>query len=230
MAQRSPTRPAVVALMTGIALLLLALTLGVRARLLLVLGLLVLAPGLWWRWKTGRFRQGVRALRRGEQEAAAERFREFLGQVETDDGFLRYQPFFNLGRPYDYVAASHNNLGALALQAGDRAGARRELEAALDRPGAFAPAYYGSAALSLLEGDLEIAESTARAGLEADPRYRPCGILLGLCLAERGDRSGAEAALAGLKKPLSWDEASSLWASMYRFWGESERAARWKES
>lgn len=229
MAQRSPTRSAVIALMTGVALLLLALTLGVRARLLVVLGLLVLAPGLWWRWKTRRFRQGVRALRRGEREAAAERFREFLEQIETDDGFLRYQPFFNLGRPYDYVAAGHNNLGALALQAGDRAGARRELEAAVARPGAFAPAYYGRAALSLLEGDLEMAERTARAGLEADPRYRPCGILLALCLAERGERAGAETTLASLKKPLSWDEARSLWAGMYRLWGESERAAKWKE-
>ncbi|MEE9246614.1 MAG: hypothetical protein V3U63_10470 [Gemmatimonadota bacterium] len=229
MAQRSSTaRPAVVALFGGIAVLLVLFTLGIKARALLVVGLLVLAPGFWWRWKTREFRRGIRALRRGEAELSREHFRGFLGAVEHHSGFLRYQPFFNLGRPYDYVAAAHNNLGALALQSGDRVTARREFEAAIGRRTGFAPAYYGRAAVSLLDGDLEDAESAARAGLVFEPRYRPCAILVALCQAERGDRSAAEASLAGLSKPMNWNEAPILWAKMYHLWGEPDRAAKWE--
>lgn len=228
MSGSSTTRTTVYALILGVGALVILLTVGVRAPGLVALGLLVVGPGLWWRWRTREFRRGVRALRRGDGREAAARFQRFLEDVRRDGGFLRYQPFFNLGRPYDYVAAAHNNLGALSLREGDRTAARRHFEAALDRPGRFPPARYGRAALNLLESNLEEAESDARAGLEADPRHRPSRILLALILAEADDRQSAEEALAGLRKPLDWDEARDLWSKMYRYWQAEARAARWE--
>lgn len=227
MSEAGGTRAPVIALILGVGVLVVLLALGVQASGLVLLGAMVVAPGLWWRWRTREFRRGVRALRRGNGGEAAVHFRAFLEDVRRDDSFLRYQPFFNLGRPYDYVAAAHNNLGALSLQEGDSAKARRHFDAALERPGRFPPACYGRAAVNLLESKLEQAELDARAGLDADPKHRPSRILLALILAERGDRGAAEEVLAGLRKPLDWDNARSLWSKMYRFWNEEQRAARW---
>jgi tetratricopeptide (TPR) repeat protein len=193
-----------------------------------LLGGLILAPGLWWRWRTREFRRGMRALRRGDLEASRARFEVFLEDVEQGGRFLRYQPFFNLGRPYDYVAAARNNLGVIALRSGDRAGAVRAFDSAAERAPNFAPAHYGRAAVRLLAGDLEGAESAAREGLRGQPGHRPCAILAALCRAERGDRAGAEELLGGLRKPVDWDRARAFWAKLYRFWGEDEAAARWE--
>ncbi len=228
MSSTSSSRSAVTALLIGIGALILMLTLGVGAQLLAALGLIVLAPGFWWRHKTREFRSGVRYLRRGDGENAENHFRSFLLTAAREGGFLRYQAFFNLGRPYDYVAAAHNNLGALALQAGDRSTARREFDAAIALGTAFAPAYFGRAGVNLLEGDLGAAEEDAGAGLSAEPRYRPCSILLALIRAERGDSVGAEEVLAGLRTPISLDDARLLWAEMYDQWKAKDRAAKWE--
>lgn len=227
-ARSSAARSAVTALVVGLGILLALFALGLGARLLLFLGLLVLGPGLWWRWKTREFRQGVKEMRRGSRGAAASHFRRFIEMAETNGSFLRYQPFFNLGRPYDYVAAAHNNLGVLALHSGDRERARADFKAAIARSPVFAPAHYGHAAVTLLDGDLDAAERAARAGLDAEPGHRPCAVLLALCHAERGDLTAAEAVLGELRKPLSIEQARAHWAKMYRFWGATAQAERWE--
>lgn len=220
-------RTAVIALFIGVGLILLAFTLGLGPGALIVAGALLLGPTLWWRWKTREFRRGVRAMRRGQPDVARTEFRAFLDRVRSANGFLRYQPLFNLGRRYDYVSAAHNNLGVLALQAGDRETAAREFRAALDRARDFAPACYGLAAVRLLEGEHGAAEAAARQGLETNPGHRPCAIIAALARAERDDREGAEEILADLSKPIEWERARTLWSSMYRFWGEEARARRW---
>ncbi len=227
-ARSSPARPAVTALVVGLGIVLALFALGFGARLLVFLGLLVLGPGFWWRWKTREFRQGVREMRRGHGDIAASHFRRFIEMAEINGSFLRYQPFFNLGRPYHYVAAAHNNLGVLALHSGDRETACADFTAATARSPVFAPAHYGHAAVLLLDGDLDHAERAARAGLDAEPGHRPCAVLLALCHAERSDRSAAEAVLRELRKPLSFDQGRSHWAKMYQFWGAPDRATKWE--
>lgn len=214
-------------MLIGLGALLLAYALGLGAGVLLVLGALLLGPTLWWRWKTREFRRGMRALRRGQRREAESWFDLFLQRTERDGGFLRYQPVFNLGRPYDYRAAAHNNLGVLHLRAGKRDAARREFDRALASSPRFAPACYGRGALHLLEGDLAAAEASAREGLRAEPGHRPCSVLAALCRAELGDREGAEALLASLRKPIDWESARHLWAQMYSFWGAEDRSGRW---
>ncbi len=221
------TRYAVLAFLIGLGVLLVLLSLGVRPGFIVAVAGLALAPGLWWRWRTREFRHGVRALRKGRTDAARDHFQRFLADAEADDRFLRWQPFFNLGRPYDYVAGAHNNLGVLALRRGDREEARARFRTTLDRAPGFVQGHYGMAASRLIEGDLDAATEAARAGLGVEPGNRPCAILLALCHAERGDRAAAEEVLDGLTKPISWEDARSMWAKMYRFWRADERAERW---
>lgn len=226
----SMARPAMTALVIGLAIVLALFAFGLGPGVLLILGALVLGPSLWWRWKTREFRRAVRALRANRPDTARAGFQTFIERVARDDGFLRYQPFFNLGRPYDYVAAAHSNLGVLALRIGDRSEAERAFETALTRSPGFAEAHYGQAAARLLGDRPAEAEQAALAGLASQPGHRPCAILAALCRAEQGDREGAKELLSGLRKPLGWDAAVALWAKMYRFWGADGRAARWENA
>ena len=83
--------------------------------LLAVLAVAALAPGRWWRWRTRRFRRGVRALEDGRPADAREELEAFLADVEGDRFFRRIQPVFNLGRRYSYRAAALSNLGLADL-------------------------------------------------------------------------------------------------------------------
>lgn len=161
---------------------------------------LLLLPGRWWRWRTRRFRRGVKALRRGETGRARAELEAFLREVEADDRFHRLQRWFNLGRPYPYVAAARSNLGIVALREGEPVAAVGEFERAVEADPGFAQALYGLGVARWRLGDLEGAEAAALAAAGARGSYLPARVLLGVVRRERGDEAGAEAALEEVRE------------------------------
>lgn len=153
-----------------------------------------LAPGRWWRWRTRRFRRGVRALERGETDEAHDELERFLEEIEGDGRFRKAQPLFNLGRRYPYRAAALSNLGLAALQEGRTAEAVQRFDRALAEEPDHAPAHYGRALAHRAAGLSAEAEAAAVDALDARPGYVAAAALLGLIRRERGDEEGAEAA------------------------------------
>lgn len=168
--------------------------------LLAVLAVAALAPGRWWRWRTRRFRRGVRALEDGRPADAREELEAFLADVEGDRFFRRIQPVFNLGRRYSYRAAALSNLGLADLAEGDVEGALARFEAALDDDPGWAQAHYGRALALRSRGRLEAAEASARRATEAREGYAAAGALLAVIRRERGDEAGAAAAEEALRE------------------------------
>ncbi|MFQ5747427.1 MAG: tetratricopeptide repeat protein [Gemmatimonadota bacterium] len=167
-----------------------------------VLGLIVLAfvPGRWWRWRTRRFRRGLRALRGGRLERARAELEAFLRDIEADPRFLRVQPWFNLGRPYPYEVAARANLGVVDLRRGHPRRALEHFRTALETEPGWLPARHGEAAALRLVGDGSGAEAAARAVLEARPSYLPARLLLAVLLRERGATEAAERTLTPLRE------------------------------
>lgn len=160
---------------------------------------LLLVPGRWWKWRTRRFRRGVKALRGGRTERARAELESFLEETEGDERFERLQPWFNLGRRYPYVAAARSNLGIAALREGEPEAARREFERALEAAPDFAEALYGLGVARWKAGRLEEAERAARRASGAGGGYLPARVLCAVVRRERGDEPGVEEALEAIR-------------------------------
>lgn len=160
----------------------------------------VLAPGRWWRWRTRRFRRGLRALERDEPREARRELERFLGEIEDDERFHRAQPLFNMGRRYPYRAAARSNLGLAALREGRTETALERFDEALAEAPDHAQAHYGRALALRDAGRPEAAEAAAVDALEARPGYVAAAALLGLIRREHGDEAGAEAALEEVRE------------------------------
>lgn len=167
--------------------------------LLAGLAVAVLLPGRWWRWRTRRFRRGVRALEDGRPGEAREELEVFLADIDGDRFFRRAQPVFNLGRRYSYRSAALSNLGLADLREGrvGRALARFG-EALAEEPG-WAQAHYGRALALRIRGELEPAEEAAARAAEAREGYAAARALLAVIRRERGDEQGAAAAEEALR-------------------------------
>ncbi len=178
---------------------------------------LLLGPGRWWRWRTRRFRRGVRAIRRGDLAAGRGELEAFLEQIRDDPRFDRLQPLFNLGKRYSYRAAALSNLGVADISSGraDRALERFEQALAID-PGSV-QAQFGVGLARRQAGDLAGAARAADRALMIRPGYLPARLLLALARRESGDRRCAEAAL----EPLREDGADpeELLARFVARWG-----------
>lgn len=160
----------------------------------------LLLPGRWWRWRTRRFRRGVKALRRGETARAREELERFLAEVEDDARFQRFQPWFNLGRRYPYIAAARSNLGIAALRRGEHETATAAFERALEAEPGFVQALYGLGVARWRRGRLVEAEGSALEALAANGSYVPARVLLAAIRRERGDRSGFEEVSAAIRE------------------------------
>ncbi len=156
---------------------------------------LLLLPGRWWRWRTRRFRRGLRALKRGEPAAARAELEAFLGDIEGDARFDRWQPLVNLGRHYSYAGAAHSNVGVAWLHEGRPERALDHFEIARRLDEGSAQAAFGEAAARRRLGQLRRAEKAAARAVELRPRYVAARLLLAEVRRERGDRDGAEEVL-----------------------------------
>lgn len=161
---------------------------------------LLLLPGRWWRWRTRRFRRGVRALQNGDTASAREELRAFLGRLEGDDLFERVQPWFNLGGRYSYRAAAESNLGVSWLQDGEPRRALGHFRRARRLDPESPQAAFGEAAARRRLGQLERAQRAAERALELRPSYVAARLVLAEIRRERGDREGAERALEPLRE------------------------------
>lgn len=175
---------------------------------LIVIGIVVLlfAPGRWWRWRTRRFRKGVRAIQRGDLATGQTELEAFLDGIRDVERFERVQPLFNLGKRYSYRAAALSNLGVATLTlAGpdgelDLVRARTRFEEALAVDVEYVQAHYGLAMVSRLMGDGAGAEAEAERALALRPGYLPARLLLAMVRRERGDEAGVEEALEPLRR------------------------------
>lgn len=168
--------------------------------LLVALAVAVLIPGRWWRWRTRRFRRGVRALEDGRASEAREELEAFLADIEEDRLFRRAQPLFNLGRRYSYRSAALSNLGLAALHEDDAGRALARFDAALAEDAGHAQAHYGRALALRARGEPAEAEAAAVRAIEAREGYAAAGALLTLIRHERGDREGAAKVEAALRE------------------------------
>lgn len=168
--------------------------------LLAGLAVAVLLPGRWWRWRTRRFRRGVRALEDGRPGEAREELEAFLADIEGDRFFRRAQPVFNLGRRYSYRSAAMSNLGLADLREGDAEEALDRFEEALSEAPEWAQAHYGRALALRSRGELASAEASARRATEAREGYAAAQALLTLIRRERGDGEGAAAVEEALRE------------------------------
>jgi tetratricopeptide (TPR) repeat protein len=174
----------------------------------IVIGVVVLffAPGRWWRWRTRRFRKGVRAIQRGDLTTGRAELEAFLDGIGDAERFERIQPLFNLGKRYSYRAAALSNLGVATLTIGDRGGeadlerARARFDEALAVDADYVQARYGLAMVALLSGDAPGAEVEAERALALRPGYLPARLLLATVRRERGDEAGADEALEPLRR------------------------------
>jgi len=162
--------------------------------------LLLLLPGRWWRWRTRRFRRGLRLLERGDTASACTELEGFLSQLDADASFQRIQPYFNLGRRYSYEAAALSNLGVARLQDGGPEEAVALFRAALAADPHFVQALYGQAAALRLLGDITAAESSAEQAVALRPKYHAARALLGLVQQEGGDEEASAATLEPLRE------------------------------
>ncbi len=169
-------------------------TAGVVVGILFILFL----PGRWWRWRTRRFRNGLRMLKAGEPTAARAEFERFLTDIEPNQRFERWQPIFNLGRRYSYAGATHANIGVTLLHDGDPARALEHFETARRLDASSAQAVFGEAAARRRLGQLRKAEKAAERAVELRPSYLPARLLLAAIRRERGDDTGAAAVLEPL--------------------------------
>ena len=184
----------------GVALALAFLRPGLGVLVVIVLALLL--PGRWWRWRTRRFRRGLRALQRGDTAVARSELESFLTQLDGDASFKKVQPYFNLWRKYSYQAAALSNLGVAELQEGEPGRAISHFRAALSEDPGFSQALYGQAAALRLLGDLAGAESSAEQALARRPKYYAARALLGLVMLEKGDDERAAETLAPLREAV----------------------------
>lgn len=178
---------------------------------------LLLLPGRWWRWRTRRFRRGVKALRRGDTGDAQDELESFLAETEHDERFARLQPWFNFGRPYPYVAAARSNLAIAALREGELERARREFERALTEAPDFLQALYGLGVVHWRAGRLEEAEAAALRAVEVSGSYVPARVLVGVVRRERGDEAAAEETLEAIRE--RGHEADDLVRRFREEWG-----------
>lgn len=189
-----------------------ALALLVAVGLVLVLALLqpgwvvvlavvvaALIPGRWWRWRTRRFRRGVRALEKGEPDRARSELRRFLADIEDDRLFARAQPLFNLGKEYSYRSAALANLGLVALRKGSVREALERFDEALREEPSRAQAHYGRGVALRMRGERAAAERAASRAIEARPGYVAAHALLALVRRERGDAEGAGEAMEAIR-------------------------------
>lgn len=167
---------------------------------------LLLAPGRWWRWRTRRFRRGVRAIQRGDLEAGRADLEAFLAGIGDPARFDRIQPVFNLGKRYPYRAAALSNLGVAELTAGDAGGvsdletARSRFDEAISVAPDYVQAHYGLAMTAWLTGDHAGAVANAERALALRPAYLPARLLLATARRESGDEEGALEALEPLRE------------------------------
>jgi len=175
---------------------------------LIVIGVVVLlfAPGRWWRWRTRRFRKGVRAIQRGDLATGQTELEAFLDGIRDVERFERVQPLFNLGKRYSYRAAALSNLGVATLTLAGPDGefdlerARTRFEEALAVDVEYVQAHYGLAMVSRLMGDGVGAEAEAERALALRPGYLPARLLLAMVRRERGDEAAVEEALEPLRR------------------------------
>lgn len=174
--------------------------------IVIVVVVLLFAPGRWWRWRTRRFRKGVRAIQRGDLAMGQAELQTFLDGIGDAERFERIQPLFNLGKRYSYRAAALSNLGVATLTIGDRADeadlerARVRFDEALAVDADYVQARYGMAMVALLRGDAAGAETEAERALALRPGYLPARLLLATARRERGDDAGADEALEPLRR------------------------------
>ena len=182
-------------LLAALAVLLLLLYWSPGAGVVAGIVVLLLLPGRWWRWRTRRFRRGVRALKQGEPAAARAELEAFLRDIEGDTTFDRWQPLFNLGRRYSYAGAAHSNVGVAWLHEGRPERALDHFEIARRLDAGSAQAVFGEAAARRRLGQLRRAEKAAERAVELRPRYLAAKLLLAAVRRERGDLDGAEEVL-----------------------------------
>lgn len=184
----------------------------------IVAGLLVLLllPGRWWRWRTRRFRRGVRILNDGRPAEARAEFERFLAEIENDAGFKRWQPLFNLGRRYSYSGAAHANIGVSWLHEGVPEEALEHFLIAGCLDARSAQAAFGEAAARRRLGQLREAEKAAERATELRPSYLPARLLLAAIRRESGDEQGA----AELLRPVAegGDDPEPLMREMLSQW------------
>ena len=175
---------------------------------LIVIGVVVLlfAPGRWWRWRTRRFRKGVRAIQRGDLASGQAELEAFLDGIVDPERFDRLQPLFNLGKRYSYRAAALSNLGVAALTAEGEGGkpdiptARARFEDALAVDPEYVQAHYGLALAAWLTGDAARAATEAERALGLRPGFLPARLMLATVRREQGDEAGVEQVLEPLRR------------------------------
>lgn len=188
---------------------------------------LLLAPGRWWRWRTRRFRKGVRAIQSGDLVKGTAELEEFVEGIGDTERFDRIQPLFNLGKRYPYRAAALSNLGVAALTAGDVGGAsdlqaaRSRFEEAIAVDADYVQAHYGLAMTAWLTGDHAGAAAEAERALAIRPAYLPARLLLATVRRDAGDEAGAQEVLEPLRR--DGKDPEKLLARFAGRWSAPER-------
>ena len=184
---------------------------------------LLFLPGRWWRWRTRRFRSGLRTLKAGQPATARAEFERFLADIEGNERFERLQPVFNLGRRYSYAGAAHANIGVTLLHEGEPAQALGHFETARRLDESSAQAAFGEAAARRRLGQLRKAEKAAERAVELRSSYLPARLLLAAIRRERGDEDGAAAVL----EPLVEDgqDPETLMRKMLDQWPDEASAS-----
>ena len=189
----------------GVGLVLASALLRPGPAIIVAVVVLLLAPGRWWRWRTRRFRRGVKAIQRGDLEAGRAELEAFLDGIGDAEPFDRFQPLFNLGKRYPYRAAALGNLGVAELTAGDAGGisdleaARSRFDQAISVDPDYVQAHYGLAMTKWLTGDHAGAAAEAERALALRPAYLPARLLLATVRRKSGDEVGAQEALEPLR-------------------------------
>jgi len=121
--------------------------------------------------------------------------------------------------------AAHAGLAVVLHEEGDRAGARREHEAALALRPTYAPSLYGLGLLAQEDGQRAEALDLYRRALAALPAHSPSELNLGGLLAEEGDLVGAAQCFENVlaREPEQPDARTNL-AQLLSAMGEAEAA------
>src|ERR1700680_2344208 len=122
---------------------------------------------------------------------------------------------------------AHYNLALALLRKGDRSGALRELQTAIQQKPDSVSAHFALGTLLEDERKLGRAEEEFRSTLKIDPHFAPGALKLGQVLISEGKPQAAVACLEGAVKQAPPDQAESVQAARglsYAENGETERA------